>query len=83
MSNGSFARNEQRKIFLPSNSSTTKSVNISLNTLFGQTKDAYEDDNIFEDDEEIRLKAATGREIVNCWNATISLTPARIQRYRV
>lgn len=35
-----------------------------LNTLFGQTKDAYEDDKIFEDDEEIRLKAATGREIV-------------------
>lgn len=35
-----------------------------LNTLFEQTKDAYEDDNIFENDEEIRLKAATGREIV-------------------
>jgi len=35
-----------------------------LNTLFGQTKDAYADDKIFEDDEEIRLKAATGREIV-------------------
>jgi len=35
-----------------------------LNTLFGQTKEAYEDDNIFENDEEIRLKAGTGREIV-------------------
>jgi type I restriction enzyme M protein len=35
-----------------------------LNTLFEQTKEAYEDDNIFEKDEEIRLKAATGREIV-------------------
>jgi type I restriction enzyme M protein len=35
-----------------------------LNTLFGQTKEAYADDKIFEDDEEIRLKAATGREIV-------------------
>ena len=35
-----------------------------LNTLFGQTKEAYEDDNIFEGDEEIRLKPATGREIV-------------------
>lgn len=35
-----------------------------LNTLFGQTKDAYEDDKIFEKDEEIRLKPATGREIV-------------------
>lgn len=35
-----------------------------LNTLFGQTKEAYEDDKIFEDDEEIRLKPATGREIV-------------------
>ncbi len=35
-----------------------------LNTLFGQTKDAYEDDKIFEPDEEIRLRPATGREIV-------------------
>jgi type I restriction enzyme M protein len=35
-----------------------------LNTLFGQTKEAYEDDRIFDDDEEIRLKPATGREIV-------------------
>lgn len=35
-----------------------------LNTLFGETKKAYLDDNIFEDDEEIRLKPATGREIV-------------------
>ena len=35
-----------------------------LNTLFEQTKEAYEDDKIFEGDEEIRLKAATGREIV-------------------
>lgn len=35
-----------------------------LNTLFAQTKDAYEEDKIFEDDEEIRLKPATGREIV-------------------
>ena len=36
-----------------------------LNTLFGQTKDAYEDDKIFESDEEIRLRPATGREIVS------------------
>jgi type I restriction enzyme M protein len=35
-----------------------------LNTLFAQTIEAYEDDKIFEDDEEIRLKPATGREIV-------------------
>jgi type I restriction enzyme M protein len=35
-----------------------------LNTLFGQTKEAYEEDHIFEKDEEIRLKPATGREIV-------------------
>lgn len=35
-----------------------------LNTLFEQTKEAYEDDNIFEKDEEIRLRPATGREIV-------------------
>jgi type I restriction enzyme M protein len=35
-----------------------------LNTLFEQTKEAYEDDFIFEPDEEIRLKSATGREIV-------------------
>ena len=35
-----------------------------LNTLFEQTKEAYEEDKIFEDDEEIRLRYATGREIV-------------------
>lgn len=35
-----------------------------LNTLFEQTKEAYQDDRIFEDDEEIRLRPATGREIV-------------------
>ena len=35
-----------------------------LNTLFEQTKESYQDDKIFEDDEEIRLKPATGREIV-------------------
>ena len=35
-----------------------------LNTLFEQTKDTYADDKIFEKDEEIRLKPATGREIV-------------------
>jgi type I restriction enzyme M protein len=35
-----------------------------LNALFEQTKEAYEDDSIFEDDEEIRLRPATGREIV-------------------
>jgi type I restriction enzyme M protein len=35
-----------------------------LNTLFEQTKEAYEEDRIFEDDEEIRLRPATGREIV-------------------
>jgi type I restriction enzyme M protein len=35
-----------------------------LNTLFGQTKEAYVDDKIFESDEEIRLKPATGRDIV-------------------
>ena len=35
-----------------------------LNDLFKKTKDAYEDDRIFEDDEEMRLKPATGREIV-------------------
>ena len=35
-----------------------------LNTLFGQTKEAYADDKIFESDEEIGLKPSTGREIV-------------------
>lgn len=35
-----------------------------LNTLFAQTKEAYEEDKIFENDEEIRLRPATGREIV-------------------
>jgi type I restriction enzyme M protein len=36
-----------------------------LNTLFEQTKEAYEGGNIFEGDEEIRLRPATGREIVS------------------
>ncbi|MGA8494396.1 MAG: N-6 DNA methylase [Xanthobacteraceae bacterium] len=35
-----------------------------LNTLFNETKEAYADDQIFEDDEEMRLKTASGREIV-------------------
>lgn len=35
-----------------------------LNDLFKKTKEAYEDDQIFDEDEEIRLKPATGREIV-------------------
>lgn len=35
-----------------------------LNTLFGDTKDEYADDKIFEKDDEIRLKPATGKEIV-------------------
>ncbi len=35
-----------------------------LNMLFGETKKAYADDQIFDKDEEIRLKPATGREIV-------------------
>jgi len=40
-----------------------------LNTLFGQTKEEYADDKIFEKDEEIRLKPATGREIVKLLEA--------------
>jgi len=35
-----------------------------LNTLFEETKKHYSDDNIFEDEEEIRLKYPTGKEIV-------------------
>jgi len=35
-----------------------------LNWLFKQTKEAYANDKIFEPDEEIRLKFATGRDIV-------------------
>ena len=35
-----------------------------LNTLFQQTKEAYQDDKIFDKDDEIRLKPATGKEIV-------------------
>jgi type I restriction enzyme M protein len=35
-----------------------------LNTLFQQTKEGYEEDRIFDQDDEIRLKPATGREIV-------------------
>ena len=36
-----------------------------LNTLFAETKKHYADDQIFEADEEIRLKYPTGREIVS------------------
>jgi len=35
-----------------------------INTLFQQTKDAYQEDKIFDPDDEIRLKPATSREIV-------------------
>ncbi|MDP3283912.1 MAG: type I restriction enzyme HsdR N-terminal domain-containing protein, partial [Desulfobacterales bacterium] len=35
-----------------------------LNWFFKQTKEAYANDKIFEPDEEIRLKSATGRDIV-------------------
>lgn len=35
-----------------------------LNALFQQTKEAYEDDQIFDSDEEVRLRPSTGREIV-------------------
>ena len=35
-----------------------------LNALFAQTKEAYQDDRIFEAAEKIRLRPATGREIV-------------------
>src|SRR5207248_2274746 len=35
-----------------------------LNALFAQTKEAYAEDKIFEDDDEIRLRPGTGREIV-------------------
>jgi type I restriction enzyme M protein len=35
-----------------------------LNTLFSQTKEEYAEDKIFDEREGIRLKAATGREIV-------------------
>lgn len=35
-----------------------------LKALFDQTKEAYSGDNIFEEDEEIQLRSATGREIV-------------------
>ena len=35
-----------------------------LNDLFKKTREFYADDKIFEEDEEIRLKPATGREIV-------------------
>ena len=38
--------------------------NHPLNDLFLKTKEAYQDDGIFEKDEEIRLRPATGREIV-------------------
>ncbi len=35
-----------------------------LNSLFQETKQEYADDDIFDEDEEIRLRPATGREIV-------------------
>ena len=40
----------------------------------------YRDDQIFDDDERINLKPATGREIVRSWSATTCPIPARTSR---
>jgi type I restriction enzyme M protein len=54
----------QRKNLFTANYLDEQLGKYPLNTLFEQTKEAYEEDKIFEKDEEIRLKPATGREIV-------------------
>ena len=78
-SNGICDRKSSGKTSLPSTASTRRRVTNPLNWLFEQTKEAYADDRIFEADEEIRLKPATGREIVGSFG---TLQPFRHQRRR-
>jgi len=56
-------KNHRENLFTVKWLDTQAGVN-PLNWLFKQTKEAYADDKIFDAEEEIRLKPATGRDIV-------------------
>jgi type I restriction enzyme M protein len=57
-------RRERNNLFTVEFLDSQRLTDDPLGELFKRTKKIYKDDNIFEDDEEIRLRPATGREIV-------------------
>ena len=57
-------RRERNKLFTVEFLDSQRLTDDPLGELFKRTKKIYKDDKIFEDDEEIRLRPATGREIV-------------------
>ncbi|MEO6817126.1 MAG: N-6 DNA methylase [Edaphobacter sp.] len=57
-------RRERNNLFTVEFLDSQRLTDDPLGDLFKRTKKIYKDDNIFEEDEEIRLRPATGREIV-------------------
>jgi type I restriction enzyme M protein len=57
-------RRERNNLFTVEFLDSQRLTDDPLGELFRRTKKIYKDDKIFEDDEEIRLRPATGREIV-------------------
>ena len=57
-------RRERNNLFTVEFLDSQRLTDDPLGELFKRTKKIYKDDKIFEDDEEIRLRPATGREIV-------------------
>jgi type I restriction enzyme M protein len=57
-------RRERKNLFTADFLDSQRLTDDPLGDLFKRTKKIYKDDNIFEEDEEIRLRPATGREIV-------------------
>lgn len=57
-------RRERNNLFTVEFLDSQRLTNDPLGDLFAKTKRVYKDDQIFDDDEEINLKPATGREIV-------------------
>jgi type I restriction enzyme M protein len=57
-------RRERNNLFTVEFLDSQRLTDDPLGELFKRTKKIYKDDNIFEEDEEIRLRPATGREIV-------------------
>ncbi|HEY9156417.1 N-6 DNA methylase [Candidatus Binatus sp.] len=57
-------RRERNNLFTVEFLDSQRLTDDPLGELFKRTKKIYKDDEIFEDDEEIRLRPATGREIV-------------------
>src|SRR5579864_820713 len=57
-------RRERNNLFTVEFLDSQRLTDDPLGDLFKRTKTIYKDDNIFEEDEELRLRPATGREIV-------------------